>query len=483
MSDIQLSTMALYFIGAIVVAFVAIFALAWFIDLQRQAPKWILSLIFPIIVAAMCISALLTGRNVTAAEFELAAAAGVDSPMLSWVLRLATGLILALCFARLISVSQKVELRVKEGKTLFIAFLLYFATNVVLNNIFGTKPMFDQRAWYPLLIFTTIYFSRNKDKNYSIDATKISLFLFFLGCCIAAVAVPQMAVQRNYTGWIPGLDIRLWGIGSGPNSIGPLSVVFLLLVMHKPFANRLLQLLALATGLAVMVLSQSKTAWLCATICFPILWWGRMLHAPRAASLHHDYALRKLSGPLLICALGILAVSAAALYNVYSEQVDLFTRDEEIATLTGRTYIWTVALETWAENPLFGYGASMWDDQVRQLIGMEYAYHAHNQILQALSVAGVVGLAGLLFYAAVMFNYALAANKATRGLSLALFTIILIRSFTEAPFDLSGIFSGEFIMHLLLFRLILLKSNQPYPLHDMHAFPNIPRTRQQLGWG
>jgi O-antigen ligase len=147
-----------------------------------------------------------------------------------------------------------------------------------------------------------------------------------------------------------------------------------------------------------------------------------------------------------------------------------------VATLTGRTYIWTVALEAWAKNPIFGYGSSIWDPQFRQMIDMEYAYHAHNQLLQTLSVAGIVGLIGLLVYVAMLFKYSLAANKETRGLSLALFAMLMIRSFTEAPFDLSGIFTGEFIMHLLLFRLVLARSPQPYVVY-------YPQARPRLGWG
>jgi O-antigen ligase len=464
--DIQLSSMALYFVGAIVFCFIGLFALAWFIDVQRHTQKWILSMIFPIIIAAMATSALLTQRDVTYAEQELAIAVGVDSPMLSWALRLATGLILALCAARMVSVSQQYEVRGREGKSLYLAFLLLFVTSVVLNNLFGAYPAFDQRSIYPLVIFTTFYFSRNKDKNTVIDATKIAMLLFFAGCCAAAILLPQVALQINYKGWIPALTVRLWGIGTGPNSIGPLSVVFLLLLLHRPFAHRLLQWPAVAIALAVLLLSQSKTAWFSAAVCLPILWWGRMLYP---LHVQRGYAFRKLSGPFLICALGLLAVVAGLIYNLYSDQINLWMQNEEVATLTGRTYIWQVALETWAQYPVFGYGSSMWDEQFRQLIDMEFAYHAHNQLLQTLSVAGTVGLIGLLVYVTVLFRYSLAANKETRGLALALFTMLIIRSSTEAPFDLSGVFNGEFIMHLLLFRLVLLKSRQPQVVPAMQG--------------
>src|SRR6478736_8133091 len=104
MEDIQFSVMALYFVGALLFSIVAIFALGYFIDIQRNTQRWILSLVFPLVFAAIAASALLVQRDVTNAELELAAAAGIESPLLSWVMRLATGLILTLCAARLISV-------------------------------------------------------------------------------------------------------------------------------------------------------------------------------------------------------------------------------------------------------------------------------------------------------------------------------------------------------------------------------------------
>jgi hypothetical protein len=470
MNDLQLSSMALYFFGAILLSFVGVVVLAWFIDVQSHAHRWILSLVFPIILLGIAASALLTDRDVRYAETELTVAAGTDSPMLIWCLRLITGLLLALCVARLISVSQQNEMRQREGKSLYLAFLFLFASNVILNNVFGEHPEFDQRSLYPLVLFTTLYFSRNKDKNTTIDATKIGMLLFFVGCFLTAWLIPRVALQINYEGWIPHLNVRLWGIGPGPNAIGPLSVVFLLLLMHRPFSHRLLQWAALLVGLGVFILSQSKTAWFAAAVCVPILWWYHMLYPMHRKP---SIALRTLSGPLLVCVLGLLAVAGALVYNLYGDHLAFLTRDEEVMTLTGRTSIWRIAFDTWSQYPVFGYGSAMWNEHFRDLIGMSFAYHSHNQFLQCMSVAGTVGLMGLLIYLVVLFRYVLAANKESRGLSLALFAMLIIRSFTEIPFDLSGIFTGDFITHLLLFRIVLVKTRQFY------AEPTAPQFQQQ----
>ena len=163
-------------------------------------------------------------------------------------------------------------------------------------------------------------------------------------------------------------------------------------------------------------------------------------------------------GLLMLILAGISAFAYIYLHNPLAA----FADDEQVTSLTGRTDIWAVAIDTWKQYPVFGYGSSIWDQDFRQLIGMNFAYHAHNQFLQSLSSAGALGLAGLLVYTLALFRYAYGANTATRGLSLALFWVIFTRYFTETPLNMSSLFSGEFVTHLLLFTLVLTKGRDVY---------------------
>jgi O-antigen ligase len=353
----------------------------------------------------------------------------------------------------------------REGRGLFLAYLLFYATNFVLNNMFGAKWAFDQKLIYPVLVMIAVYFSRNRDARLTADATKLGLLLFCAASCAAIFLLPRAAVQRDYASVIPFIGFRLWGLGSNPNSTGPLALVLLLLLAWRPFRNRILQMLGYGTGIAVLVLSQSKTAWLATAIAFPTLWYGQLLYnaARRGQSRTSAYPVRHFLRPILLCVLGLAGVAALAYLQLHNPLANA-TSDQQaqVTTLTGRTEIWAVALETWKQNPLFGYGSAMWDDEFRRAVGMDFAYNAHNQFLQSLSVAGGLGLAGTLAYTLVLFRYALAANTATRGLSLALFWVIFVRFFTEAPLNMAGIFSGEFVTHLLLFTLVLTKGRDVY---------------------
>lgn len=471
----ELYLILLYSGVAVCIGMVSIMSLGFFVEIQSNFNKWIHALIFPIILIAIGIGSLLSGRNVMFAEADIDLAVGNEIQLITWTYRVATVLILGICFSIFISTLQKNKSRGNYGWPLFFSFSLFYFTNIILNNIFGTKPVIDWKFLYPFIIFSTIFLSRNKDTNFSIQGIKFGLLFFLFGSIIAAMVLPKISLQLNYIG-LPGINIRLWGLGSNPNSIGPLALIFLLLVAHKPFNRRLLQYSAISMGVCVLLLSQSKTAWGAALLSFAILWWGHVMHSPINRNIRKpaNYALRNLSIPILLAFIGIALTVMLAFYSIYGSPF-AHTTNEEIKTLTGRTEIWSVAIETWKNNPLFGYGSSVWDEQFRKYMDMNFAFSAHNQFLQSLSEAGSIGFIGLMIYMVTLFRYAYDANGETKGLSLALFSIILIRCFTETPLEIIGIFNGDILVHLLLFRIVLINNRkQNYFLY--------PKEQQQLRW-
>jgi O-antigen ligase len=80
---------------------------------------------------------------------------------------------------------------------------------------------------------------------------------------------------------------------------------------------------------------------------------------------------------------------------------------------------------------------------------------AHNQFLQTLSVAGTVGLVGLVVYLGTLVRYAIRAARPSRGLSIAILVLVLLRCVTETPLSLDSFLSGAFVTQLLLFHLAL----------------------------
>lgn len=481
MPDNSFFTVLLYVIGALVLGAAGLFAVGMFVEVHKHFNRWLLPLISPLLLLATGAGVLLSRRDITYAETEIGTFDLNMGESQVWMLRLAMLLVLGICTAVFISVSQRHhEPAMKQGRSLFVAFLLFFVTNNVLNNLLGTHPLIDQKLAYSAVIFAAVFFHRNKDITPLIDATKWGLLLFMFASCLAAVLKPSLAIQPYFDGMLPGMPLRMWGLGSNPNSIGPLALVLLLLLAHKPFASRFFQFSACAVALLVLVLAQSKTTWIAALLAFPALWWGKSLHAEafRPGGPQMSYRGRIMLRPMLLSLLGLAAVLAFMYATMHTDQVMRIAQERQVTTLTGRTEIWTAAIKTWQDNPLFGYGSSAWDPAFRDRIGMDFAYSAHNQFLQSLSAAGLAGLAGLLVYLLILARYAIASCIATRGLSIALATTIFIRLFTEVPLNIDGVFSGDFITHLLLFSVVLTRGRLPVRAYaprpgylPLHHFP------------
>jgi O-antigen ligase len=161
-----------------------------------------------------------------------------------------------------------------------------------------------------------------------------------------------------------------------------------------------------------------------------------------------------------LLALGVLVALALLLlpsFGVSVEEIMATRQGHDVATLDGRDLIWTLAVQEWMHNPLFGYGLTMWNDAYRMQIGLDHAVSAHNQFLQSLSVAGAMGLIGLLVYLGALLRYAISARRGSRGLSVALLVVVLVRCITETPMSFDGSFlSGAFVMQLLLFHIALV---------------------------
>ncbi|RPH41802.1 MAG: hypothetical protein EHM87_18705, partial [Burkholderiales bacterium] len=225
--------------------------------------------------------------------------------------------------------------------------------------------------------------------------------------------------------------------------------VSLLLSIHLPFRQRLLEVVAVASALAVVLLAQSQTVWLGTLIAVPLLLLGRSEFRP----LDRRPVLFTLSGlAVMVGAALIAAVFFSPDLSV--ESLATGSRYRELTTLTGRVAIWDVAIAEWRDNLLFGYGPSAWDKDFRARIGMQFAFTAHNQFLQSLSTAGLVGLLTTVGYVATLGWLSVTAPRAERGLALALLSILMSRILTETPLHIATPFSNEFLPHFLLFSLL-----------------------------
>lgn len=444
---------SIYFGGGFAAACAIIFAFISMLQVERRYSDFIVPALIPLVALGITLSTVLSQRNLNFASFniDLIGAGTVGSG--GWLLRLVSFALVGLSGAKVMAYLLKRRPRgprvVIEGQALYAAFVVYFVGNVLLNAAFGTHPVFIHGSVYPLVIFSAVYLGRGEPLEPLIQGAKYALFGMMLLSLVLALVNPEMAVQTAYKGWLPGVSIRLWGVGSNANSIGPLALLTLLLEVMQPTRKAPLRLAIILSALVVFVLAQSKTTWLAGVVVTTILVWYRYGRTPNGGT-----DLRFILAVVVAMLILGLMLNHMNLDRIWAK-IEASDAGNDITTLTGRTQIWAAAMAAWKANPVFGYGLDAWGAEHRLRLGMPFAFSAHNQFLQSLSAAGVIGAAGFIAYFFLLVRGALRCSEQSGGVSVALIVIILMRCVTETPLTLGAILNGDFLTHLLLFMICL----------------------------
>jgi len=460
----QVVSFSIYVIGAFVLSLGGVLAFGVAMEGETRFRRLMVPALYLLIIVTGCVTVILSGRNVSVAGVDISSIALPPTLLSKWIPRLAVLTALTVCMARVLAALFSRENRSKGGSALFVAFLFFFLTNYVFNSALGMEPEFTHGQYYALLFFTAVFASRTQDPETAIRFLKWGLAIFMAASLVVSHVAPDLAIQRNYSGWLPGITIRFWGLGLNPNSTGPLALLYLLIAIHQPFERRWSQYLGLSMAILVLILTQSKTAWVAAMVAVPLLHLLRSSYAKRSddtppvrsSSAMSLTATSTLSlGVVGVFVLLVLPQLGVSIYGGVGAMLG-----DDVSTLHGRDVIWALAVEEWARNPLFGYGVTIWDAAYRAQIGMLHAYSAHNQFFQSLSAAGLFGVIGLVIYLAILSRNAISARHKTRGLSVALLVFVLARCVTEAPLEVGAFLIGEFPAHLLLFHLALVHGNR-----------------------
>lgn len=442
---------------ALLAAVVVILGLGLMLQVDRLIGRWVALAVVPAMGLGTALSSLTSGRDLKYAFNNIEAISfGADAGGGTSLLRMITLSLMAACSATVVSrvFARRVRGERLPGQLLIAAFLAYYACNALLNALFGTVPSFTHNTIYVPIAMAAVFVWRDQPATPLLAAAKWMLAGFMAASLVAAMVKPDLALQPGYKGWIPGLTVRLWGVGSNPNSVGPLALLLLLLELLVPARRGVLRLLVVVLGGAVLLLAQSKTAWIAGLATLPIIAWYRWGRAP-GGGMRIGFALALIAA-LLLLGSGLFFVDLGRVWAKLSGS----QAGADVATLSGRLQIWQAAINAWKDNPVFGYGPSAWGPLHRAALGMPFAFSAHNQFLQSLSAAGSLGLLSLLAYMGLLLVYCWRAAEATRGLSLALYLVVLVRSLTEAPFSAATLFNGDVLTQVLLFRVALFGASQ-----------------------
>ena len=481
MTSAELSSLAFVVGLAIAASLACVLAVATFLQLEQSIGKWVAALIVPSIALAIALSSLLSGRDLKYAFANIEAMSASSAEGSTQLLRAITVVLIGLCGASIIArLFRKGRQPPQSGQILLVAFLIFFICNEILNSIFGSYPAFAHNSLYVSVVFLAIYMNRNEPVEEFIRTAKVALLALMIASLAAAVLVPTVALEPNYKSWIPGVNFRLWGVGSNPNSIGPLALLLVLLELEWRSTTLPWRTLTFGLALAVLLLAQSKTALGAGLVMVPILLWYRIGRGNNGRIQTNLF-------PVLI---GVLILATLALvlgdFTKFWASVSTGQMESDVSSLSGRVQIWSAAINAWRENPLFGYGPLAWGSRHRATIGMPFAFSAHNQFLQSLSVAGAMGLMSFVAYLSVLALFACRCAGATHGASLAILFVELVRCVTEAPFSAGSLFNGDTLTQLVLFRIGLfgaVPSPKNWPASRSHADKprETPETRFPQG--
>lgn len=437
-------------VAAIAAALVAMIGLATAVHSTRLLPHGYMHLIFYAMLLVVVVTSVLSGRNMN--DLDLS---GTGNPAVSsaqvMVQRLVSLVLLTVAGERIVSGFVGREPQARGSPLLLAAFVLFWICTVAAPALFGAHPALAHEYFYSLIIGVAAALTTPTERDLALKAARDALLLFIL---IGLVPIPlksSLVLDTSYAqGFLPGVP-RLAGLAPHPVSMGALTQLFLLCLMVRPYSRAWINRLAWMVGLAVLVLAQAKTSWICFIVCSGCVllvrdgprFWRRV-----GDPFRPEFGMAWISAFMAV----VLGIALLLMFGHLDQKfADFFSSSEgqQLSSLTGRDKIWAIAYDVWQRNPVFGYGPNLWDDSFKAAIGMPFATHAHNELLDALSRSGTVGGAGLVIYSLVLLALSLRYARATDGLSLALFAILVLRSISEVPLILFG-YGAELITPMLL---------------------------------
>ena len=476
----QTITIFILVAGAMLAALAATLGMASAVHVTSRRAQGYFHLLFYAIVLAVALTTYLSGRDLATMTLSFVEPVAAPRPPLLNVLQpLLSLLVLTVAGERIITRWLNRERAADTPKLLLIVFVIFWLGTVAAPALLGAHPQLSHDFVYPLVIGVAAVLATAVERDQAFAATRNALFLFMLGGLVLIFTNPGMVLDANYTqGFLPGVP-RFAGLAPHAVAMGLLTQLALLCLQTSPFQRVWLNRLAWAVGLFVLVLAQSKTAWIAFALCTlgvlvfrngPGFW--RRTTDPQ----HPEFGILVILGFIA----SLVAIGGLLVFGGVGSKVSGFfesAQGAQLTSLTGRDQIWAIAYDEWLRNPIFGYGPSLWDASFRASIGMPNATHAHNQFMDTLSRSGTVGATALVLYAITLLFMSVRYARVTGGLSLALFTTLALRSVSEVPLLLFG-YGTELITQVLLLMTLVSVPASSAVLNARRRFaPSYPAAR------
>lgn len=265
------------------------------------------------------------------------------------------------------------------------------------------------------------------------------------------------------------------GIYDYKNTFGSMMVIAMVSFFALPIEHprdRWLKWIGIAGATALILLSTSRTALLLGVAMLAMMTFYRNFRWQGRKSI--------VLGSLGVLVLGSTVVGVL---SNWTELLKAFGRDP---TLTGRTYIWSVALDRLWDRPWFGFGRSaFWSPESPYPKAIGYylsqsfnAPHAHNGFIEVALDVGLVGLA--LFLICYVIGFVMALMKAYGSKhpehlwALGFLTFLALNNVTESyMLRLANIYWVLFVATILT-----VKQKVPVFEDERERVPEVSQLRQ-----
>lgn len=440
----------------IALALSSLFALALTMHWGYKRETGLVPYIFYFSLTAAAIGVALSARDMSL-EVRPIGVLMEKHPIALWLGRLSSAFTLLACAERIINRLVSGNRGQKLPMLLMLAFLTYFATNILAPAFFGRIPLISHEYLYMAVFGIAAMLFTSREVELTIETLRNTLLGFLVVSALFLVVRPSQVLDTSYTsGLIPFLRVRYAGLAPHANGLGPLTISFLICVWCRPFQRKWLNWFSIAIGLGSLLLTQSKTSWISFILtCMCVAYYGyraeiaQRINDPRRPLL----PVALLGGVMMLSLLAALVIMFGDLGAKFHSV--MATREAaELSSFTGRDAIWEIAKQEWHRNPVFGYGLTIWNLPFQMSIHMPFATHAHSQFFQTVSSAGTVGLVGLVIYASTLLYLSVKTARISGGITLALFLNLVARGISEIPLSMTG-FALDTVGHVLLLVVLL----------------------------
>ena len=287
----------------------------------------------------------------------------------------------------LVSLSLLFYVRSLPGMLLNAKMVLCLPLLALLSVSWSQDPSLTLRRSVVLLVVSSIgaCFGSMYSMQELSKLVTVSAFLICVGTFLMAPVAPGVVGDSlNHGAWK--------GLFTHKNAQGVFMALALVSAVHSKFERYpWFRYATIFLTALLLVLSRSSTSLLAVIITFAVLPLWKLTRVP----------IRQVV--LALASFALLAGSAAFLLSHYStELAGVFGKD---TTLTGRTELWALILQSIARRPILGYGYNgFWLGMKGESLSIIAAsgwvvFHAHNGLLDVLLGLGAVG--GVLF----LFTY------------------------------------------------------------------------------